>query len=96
MRRIILRLTMAALMAAVMLMLAAGPAFAPDDCASGECNPIERPSRAASLKGLGEAAARSPGGESQPGTIKLTDLIVTTQDPSTPGVAPGGGVVVEP
>jgi len=41
MKRIILALTVAALMA-VMLVATAGPAFAPD-CVDGECNPIERP-----------------------------------------------------
>ncbi len=91
MRRIILRLTLAALMAAVMLVLAAGPAFAPD-CFEGDCNPIERPSRAASLEGLGEAAERSSWGETHSGTtLPLEQISSNAQDPSTPGVTPGGG-----
>jgi hypothetical protein len=88
MRRINSRLRLATLLAVVVLMLAAGPAFARE----------QAPGRSASLNGLERAADRPSWswGASNSGEIKLSDLIVTTQDPDTPGVAPGGGGVVEP
>ncbi len=96
MRRLASRLTVATLLATVALMLAASPAFAPEDC-NVDCNPIKEPTaRAASLEGLGEAAERSSfswgiTNKTNPGTTTVGDVILTTQDPTTPGVTPGGG-----
>jgi hypothetical protein len=81
MRRILLVLTVAVAMVATMAL--SGAAWAADP-----------PGRGASLRGLEGTAERASWswGASQSGTeVPIDQVITNSQDPSTPGVRPGGG-----